>query len=226
MFVGSGFLILGDFCEPSFFEALHWFLLTPFDLMYLHFLTHARKTNKIVWRALGQGTLLQEGDMKNLYSFIQGSFEWPISELFPANVLLWNQYIYIAFSIFSCRVLIILYKMLIITGIFNEKTKSLTIYEILSRNVTIIYRKELASLLQVQKKSKACRISKLKFPSSCLLFWLHIVFSSKHHNFHFRDNVHLFKYYPVKVPQNCFSSFNCSAQACIQISEFSFSLDK
>ena len=60
--------------------------------------------------------------MTNLYPLIQGSLEWPFSELFTANVSLWNQYKYIAFNIFSCKILIISYKMLIITGISNEKT--------------------------------------------------------------------------------------------------------
>ena len=61
------------------------------------------------------------GDMTNFYPFIQGSLEWPFSELFTANVSLWNQYKYIAFNIFLCKTLIISYKMLIITGICNEK---------------------------------------------------------------------------------------------------------
>ena len=60
--------------------------------------------------------------MTNLYPLIQGSLEWPFSELFTANVSLWNQYKYIEFNIFSCKILIISYKMLIITGISNEKT--------------------------------------------------------------------------------------------------------
>ena len=67
----------------------------------------------------------------NFYPFIQGSLEWPFSELFSANVSLWNQYKYIAFNIFSYRVLIISYTMLIITGISNEKTNELTIYEVI-----------------------------------------------------------------------------------------------
>ena len=48
----------------------------------------------------------------NLCPFIQGSLEWPFSELFSANVSVWNQYKYIAFNIFSCRILIISFKML------------------------------------------------------------------------------------------------------------------
>ena len=40
---------------------------------------------------------------------------------FFSDVSLWGQYKYIAFNIFSCRILIISYKMLIITGISNEQ---------------------------------------------------------------------------------------------------------
>ena len=80
-----------------------------------------------------------KGDMTNLYPFIQGSLEWPYSELFSANVSLRNQYKSIRFNIFSCRIMIISYKMLIITGIFNEKTNELTIYGILCQNVTTFY---------------------------------------------------------------------------------------
>ena len=172
--------------------------------------------------------------MTSLYPFIQGSLEWPLSELFSANVSLWNQYKHIAFNIFSCRILIISYKMLIITGISNEKTNELTIYGILCWNVTIFYRQELVSLFQVQEKLKACRSSKLNFSSSCFIaddshvkiVWLHVVVFSKHDVFLFWDNVHLSKYYPVKAPQNCFNSFNYSNQTCIQVSKFSFALDE
>ena len=78
-------------------------------------------------------------------------------------------------------------KMLIITGISNEKTN-----ESLCRNVTIFYRQELASLFQVQEKLKACRSSKLNFSSSCFIaddshvkfLWLHVVGFSKHDILH------------------------------------------
>ena len=56
--------------------------------------------------------------------------------------------------------------MLIITGIFDEKTNELTIYAILCRNATMFYRQKLASLFQVQEKVEACRNSKQKFSSS------------------------------------------------------------
>ena len=167
--------------------------------------------------------------MTNLYPFIQVSLEWPFSELFSANVSLWNQYKYIVFNIFSCRILIVSCKMLIITGISNEKANELTIYEKLCRKVTIFYRQELASLFQVQEKLKACRNLKLNFPSSCFtandshvkIVWLHVVAFSEHDILHFWDNVHLFKSYPVKVPQNWFNSFNCSNQICIKFPNFS-----
>ena len=141
----------------------------------------------------------------------QDWLEWPFSELCSANILLWNQYKYSAFNIFSCRILIISYKILIITGRSNEKTNELTIYGIL--NVTIFYRQELVSLFQLQEKLKARRSWKLNFSSSCFIaddshikiVWLHIVVFSEHDILHFWDNVHLFKYYPVKVPQNCFN---------------------
>ena len=123
------------------------------------------------------------GDMTNLYPFIQGWLEWPFSELFSANVSLWNQYKYIAFNIFTCRILIILYKILIIAGISSEKINALTIYGILCRNVTKFYRHELGSLFQMQKKLKTCRTSKVNFSSSCFIaddsylkiVWLHVV---------------------------------------------------
>ena len=168
------------------------------------------------------------GDMTNLYQFTQGSLEWPFSELFSANVSLRNQYKYIAFNIFSSRILIISYKILIIAGISNEKTNELTVHGILCWNVTIFYRQELVSLFQVQEKLKACRSSKLNFSSSCFIaddshikiVWLHVVVFREHDILHFWDNVHLFKYYPMKVPQNCFDSFSCSNQTCIKVSKF------
>ena len=77
-----------------------------------------------------------------------------------SDVLLWKQYKYIAFNIFSGRSLIISYKIFIITGISNETRNELTIYAILWQNVTILYRQELVFLCQVQEKLKTCRNSK------------------------------------------------------------------
>ena len=90
------------------------------------------------------------------------------------------------------------------------------------------YRQVLGSLFQVQKKLKAWKNSKLNFSSSYFIaddshvktVWLHVVVFSEHDILHFLDNAHLFKYYPVKVPQNCFDSFNSSNQICIQVSKF------
>ena len=127
------------------------------------------------------------GDMTNLCPFIQGSLEWPFSELFSANVSLWNKYKIIAFNIFSC--------------ISNEITIELTIYGILCRNVTIFYRQVLASLFQVQEILKACRSSKLNFSSSCfiiddsylvIIVWLHVIVFSEQNILHFWDNVNFF----------------------------------
>ena len=81
---------------------------------------------------------------------------------------LWNQYKYIAFNIFSCRILIISYKMLTIIQISNETRNKLTIYSVLCRNVTIFYRQELVSLIQVQEKLKTCWNLKGNFSSSYL----------------------------------------------------------
>ena len=77
--------------------------------------------------------------MTNLYPFIQGSLEWPFSELINANVSLWNQYKYIVFNIFSCKILIISYEILIITGISNEKNKLIShIWNIMSKRHNIL----------------------------------------------------------------------------------------
>ena len=59
--------------------------------------------------------------------------------------------------------------MLIITGKSNEKTNELTIYGILRPDVTIFYQQALASLLQVQEKLRASRVSKLNFSSNCFI---------------------------------------------------------
>ena len=158
--------------------------------------------------------------MTNLCPFIQGSLEWPFSELFSANVSLWNKYKIIAFNIFSC--------------ISNEITNELTIYGILCRNVTIFYRQVLASLFQVQEKLKACRSSKLNFPSSCFTaedsylktIWLHVVVFSERDVLYFSGNVHLFKYYESTSKLLILSITQMSNQTSIQVSKLSFAIDK
>ena len=85
-----------------------------------------------------------------------------------------------------------------------------------------------------KKKMKLCRSSKLNFSSSCFIvdgshvkvLWLHVVVFSEHDVLHFWDNAHLFKYYPVKVAQNCVNSFSYSNQTCVQVFKFLFALDK
>ena len=137
----------------------------------------------------------------------------------------------IVFNIFSCRVLIISYKMLILTEISNEKTNELTINAILCRNVTILYRQDLASSFKVQKKLKSfrnsnccCFIAAVSLPITYVRLMLHVLVFSQHNILHFRDNFYLLKYYPVKVFQNCFNSLNCSNQTGMQDSKFSFVL--
>ena len=81
-------------------------------------------------------------------SLIQGSLDWPFSELF------------ITFNIFSCRIWIISCKTFVITVTSNETINELIIYAILCQNVTIFYRQKLTSLSQVQEKLTVCRQSK------------------------------------------------------------------
>ena len=170
----------------------------------------------------------------NLYPFIQGSLEWRFSELFPLMYRYRINTNILDLTFFVCRILIISYKMLIITGITNEKTNELTIYGILCRNVTLFYRQEPAFLFQVWEKLNAWRSINLDFSSSCFIandshvknVWLHVVVFSELDILYFWDNVHLFKYYLVKGPQNCFNYLNYSNQTCTQVSKFSFGLDK
>ena len=61
---------------------------------------------------------------------------------------------------------------------------------------------------------------------ACHVIWLHVIVFTEHDLLHFWDNYHLLNYYPVKVHQNCFNSFNCSNQTDIQVSKFPFVLDK
>ena len=75
-------------------------------------------------------------------------------------VSLWSQYKYIAFNIFSCRILIISYKMSIITGISNETTNESTIYAILCRNITISYRQRISFV--ISSPGKIERVQELK----------------------------------------------------------------
>ena len=150
------------------------------------------------------------GGMTNFYSFIWGSLEWPFKELFLSNALLWNQYNFIAFNYFSCNNLIIYRKILIITVISNETTNKLTICAKLCRNVTIFYRQYIVSLCQVQEKLRACGNSKQSFSSSCFIAGDIRININKNAILNSWDNVHLLKHYPIKCPQKCLDSFNCT----------------
>ena len=96
-------------------------------------------------------------------------FHWNNRSVNYFVLLLWIQYHYINFKTFSCRILIILYKIVIIFEISNETRNKLTIDATLCRNVTIFYRQELAFLYPVQKKLEMCRSSKWNFSSSCFI---------------------------------------------------------
>ena len=78
---------------------------------------------KCIWRRF----YLSEG-MTNLYPFIRGSWERSFSELFLFDALLWNQYKFIAFNIFLCRISIISWNILIAPVIPNEKSNELGMF--------------------------------------------------------------------------------------------------
>ena len=80
----------------------------------------------------------------------------------PCDASLWNQYIFIAFNIFSCKSSIIYCKILIIAVVSDERTNELRIYAKLCRNVIIFYRQQLASLCQVQEKFRVCGTASLR----------------------------------------------------------------
>ena len=132
------------------------------------------------------------------------------------------------------QILIILYKTIIIKRISNESKNELTIYAILCRNVPIFYRQELAFLFKVKEKLKTYRNLKWNFSSSCFIthdshvkvLWLNVIVFTEYYILHFWNHAHLLKYYPVKVLQNCFNPFNCPNQTGVQVSKFSFDLDR
>ena len=101
------------------------------------------------------------GDITNLHPNIQGSLELPFSELFSPNALLWNQCEYIAFNIFSWRISIISYKMLIITGISNEK-KINHIWNIMSKRDNILPTRN-SFFISSAGKIKSVQDFKIKF---------------------------------------------------------------
>ena len=114
------------------------------------------------------------------------------------------------------------FKILIITVISNETTNELTIYVKICRKVTIFYRQEIASLFEVQEKLRACRNSEWSFSSSSFIAGnSHIKIISSHAAVFnqnailcFSNNVHLLKYFPIKLPQNCYKTIIEIKQEC------------
>ena len=126
--------------------------------------------------------------------------------------------------------ILICFEILINTVISNEITNALTIRAKLCPDVTIFYQKEIATLFQVQGKLRACENSEWSFSNSRFIVCdshvkiisSHTVVFNKSAILRFLNNVHLLKYFPIKVPQDCFDSCNCTYQTGIQISKFSF----
>ena len=89
--------------------------------------------------------------------------------------------------------MIILHEMVIIAGIFSEKTNKSIIYGALCRNVTIFYRQKLPFSFHLQENLKVCRSLKLNFLSNGFLAddihvkieWLHVAAFSEHDILHF-----------------------------------------
>ena len=124
----------------------------------------------------------------------------------------------IVFNIFSCIILTIYCKILIITVKSNVTTNELTVYAKLHWNVKI-------TLKNFTNFSSSCFIAKnghIKTVS------LHTVVFNENVSWYFWDNIHLLKHYPVKLPQNSFESLNYTNQTRIQISisKLSFTLSK
>ena len=96
-------------------------------------------------------------------------------------------------------ILIISFKVWIITRTSNEKANELTKNAILCQNLAIFYRQKLAFLFQMQEKLKVHRSSELNFLRSSFIaydshvriIWLHAVVFSRYDILHFRDNFHL-----------------------------------
>ena len=85
-------------------------------------------------------------------------------------------------------------------------------------------------------QEKLCRYSKYSFSSNYFIannshmetesIYSYTVVFNVQAILYFWDNFHLLKHYPKKEPQNCFDSFNNSNKTGMQISTFSFALDK
>ena len=95
---------------------------------------------------------------------------------------------------------------------------------------TSFYQKETVSLDQLQEKLGASGNSKRRFSSRYFIVGdnhrniisLHKVIFSKNAILYFSYNFYLLKYFPIKVPENCFDSLNCTNKISMQISETFF----
>ena len=113
------YLILCLLCSRSIVIALK---LSCKSLLFI--VTILQKSNK--WCGseylIKARTIFLAGGVTNFSLFNRSSLKWPFNELFFSDALLWNQYNFIAFDIFFCKISIISYKMLIIAVISNETT--------------------------------------------------------------------------------------------------------
>ena len=141
--------------------------------------------------------------MTNFYSFIWDSLEWPFSEFFFSDASLWNQYKFIVFNIFSSKIWTISLKTFIITVTTNKKTNELTIYAKLCWNPTKFYRLEILHFFisGTPKIESVWEFFEWLFHYRWQLhkkLYRHI--SNENAILCYSDNVHLSKYFPIKVP--------------------------
>ena len=150
-YINSGFRLFKDL-KTSYIKVLK--LVSVFRELKFH--CYPEEIQRSFSRSSRQEVFCKKGALRNSAEFTgkhlcQGLFFNKVAGLrtpFYTEHLWWllldihygiNTY-YIAFNIFSCRILIISYEMLIITGISIEKINQLIMYTIISRNVTIFYR--------------------------------------------------------------------------------------
>ena len=164
--------------------------------------------------------VLVQGDIRIFYPFIQGSLKQPFNELFSSNLSLRNQYKYIWFNTFSRRICI-----------KNKKANQLTIYGVLCPNVNVLPTRVSFPISSAGKtESVQKEVQNKTFLSNCFVIdgsygeivWPHVLVFNEHDILHFKDHLHLLKYYPVKETQNWFNSFSCLNQTGMQVSKSFF----
>ena len=148
--------------------------------------------------------------------------------------MLWNRCKFIVFNISLCGILIISFKLLIITVISNETISESTIQAILSRSVTLFHWQWLTSLFKLQGKLKADGNSKKRFSwfsagdghrTWCSAFWTWCSFTLHGVQILWKHTDSIF--YWIKVPQTCFwtNQFNWINQSGMLFFKFSFALN-